>query len=198
MANIHTSPCEMDTVNKYGDRKTVPADQHGIDIANQRGDNLDRMALDRIRVLARERRPFALDVTCGAGGQALRMAMAGARVLAFDIAPLEEVFRESLHEASENASNGPLDVEFCQWDMRELPSSPAGSLEEKADVIVCQRAVHYLPFDEALRAVSAMGRCLAPGGEPHLSASGMGSELSSGYAAKDIPLSQRFAPLSRK
>lgn len=187
----------MDTVNEYGDQKTLLSPDHGIDIASQREDDLDRLALDRIRMLSRVSKPFALDVACGAGGQSLRMAIAGARVVAIDAAPLESIFKETLYKALEQADKDVLDAAFLRWDMRELPSSPLGSLEGRVDVIVCQRAIHYLPYDEALAAVTAMARCLTSDGRLYLSASGLGSELSENYAAKDDQLPKRFGLLSK-
>lgn len=185
---------DRDSVNEYGDRKQVLAQGRGIDVASQREDDLDRMASDRVREIAALRKPFAIDAACGAGGQAIRMAKAGARVLAFDIAPLKAAFDSAKADAETLSS--PLEAEFLRWDMRVLPASPRGSLEGQADVLVCQRAIHYLPLDEALKAIAGMGKCLAPGGRLHLSASGMGSELSEGYSAKDKPLAARFARLS--
>lgn len=186
----------MDKANEYGDLRSFLSPHHGIDVASQREDDLDRFASERIRLLSSERQPVALDVACGAGGQALRMALAGARVIAIDVAPLGEIFQEAMRKASEQAGRGGLAAEFFWWDMRKLPDSPAGSLEDKVDVIVCQRAIHYFPHEEAVTTVSAMARCLVAGGQLYISASGLDSELSKDYAAANELLSGRFAPLS--
>jgi SAM-dependent methyltransferase len=64
------------------------------------------------------------------------------------------------------------------------------------DIIICQRAIHYLPFVEAVSVVTEMKNLLSPGGRVYLSASGIYSELGDGYSAREDVLKDRYAELS--
>ncbi len=183
-----------DSVNVYGDTRTLLAQGHGIDIASQRADDLDQMALGLISTLAATRVPIAIDAASGAGGQALRMAKAGAYSIAIDIADLSSEF-ERAKSAAQAESSAPIMAQFFQLDLRSLPDLPGASMREQADLVVCQRAIHYLPLSEAILAVRALAACLASGGDLFLSASGIASELGNGYPHREKPLPDRFAPL---
>lgn len=63
------------TLNKYGDQPILLAAGHGADIASQRADDLNMMAIDHARSRSSV---FAIDIACGAGGQSLRLAQEGA------------------------------------------------------------------------------------------------------------------------
>ena len=84
-------------------------------------------------------------------------------------------------------------VRFLQRDMRDLDSLRQHGM---AHAVVSQRAIHYLNFVDAVSSVAAMGRMLRPEGRLFLSASGLSSELSDGYAAADVPLETRHAALA--
>jgi len=56
-------------------------DGHGVDIASNRADSLDKEALAYVAAHAG---CAVLDLGCGAGGQSVRMVQAGARVVAVD------------------------------------------------------------------------------------------------------------------
>lgn len=170
-------------INLYGDKPEFLAAGHGADIASQRADDLDLMAIEWVRSLSS---PFAIDVACGAGGQAFRLAQAGATVVATDIADMTQII--------DSASTGlPGRVVFVQLDMRCLDQL---QVELPADVIVCQRAIHYLSFSAAIGVVAQMARLLAPGGRLYLSASGIHSELADGYVGRDAPVEARYARLA--
>lgn len=90
---------DTQAVNTYGDHRLLTDGAFGIDIAIQRADELDLLAIDRIRSLAGRRR--ALDVASASGGQAIRMAVAGADVIALDISDYSAPF---MHLAAPRAS----------------------------------------------------------------------------------------------
>lgn len=93
--------------NPYGDQKKFIAHGHGADIASQRADDLDMSAL-----AITNGRTFSIDLACGAGGQALRMAKQGAKVLALDIVDMSNIIGEQ--------NSAPGLVNFVQFDLRYL------------------------------------------------------------------------------
>ena len=164
----------------------------GIDVASQRADDLDERCLtflDTRFMHNQGTRPSALDLACGQGGQALRMAAAGVLVTAVDQHDHETTIQGEA--ARRRVWRPPV---FVRADFRALPENLAGA---PFDVIVCQRAIHYLPYGEAVTAVQSWAHYLKPGGHLFLSASGLASELGHGYPHGDRPVTARFAPLAR-
>lgn len=174
------------SLNLYGDESTFLAQGHGADIASQRADDLDLLAIEQIKSMGSA---FALDVACGAGGQALRMVVAGALTVATDALDMGDIIAR---QASQLEGNLSRRISFIQSDMREINKLPVSL----ADVIVCQRAIHYLKFDEAMQVVIHMKNLLRPGGRLYLSASGLNSELGEHY--ERVPLELRYANLSEE
>lgn len=173
----------VNPLNLYGDKPEFLATGHGADIASQRADDLDMMAIERASACAPV---FAIDIACGGGGQAIRLAQAGATVVATDIVDMTEVIQAS-------SAGVPGKVNFVKLDMRCLDKL---HVELLADVIVCQRAIHYLPFPEAIGVIAGMKRLLSPDGRLYLSASGIHSELGDGYAGRAAYLEERYAELA--
>lgn len=170
--------------NLYGDHLKKTAHGFGVDISSQRADDLDKKALTFITTHDGTK---ALDLACGQGGQAMRMAAAGARVIASDLIEYEDLLRQAKHD--------PETLQFIKADMRLLP----GPLlkHQPFDLVVCQRAIHYLPYHQAKRMVGNLWHMLNPKGRLYLSASGLESELGQGYGAKaNGNIESRFAPLS--
>jgi SAM-dependent methyltransferase len=172
-------------------RRRPAGDGHGIDVASQRADDLDERCLTFLEgrcARGDNEHPTALDLACGRGGQALRMAACGARVTAVD----QYDHGADLQRAAAARRVGQPPV-FASADVRALPEALPGA---PFDAIVCQRALHYLPYGEAVTAVRSWVRYLKPGGRLFLSASGLTSELGQGYAHGDRPVTERFAPLA--
>lgn len=170
-------------LNLYGDQAVLLANGHGADIASQRADDLDLMAIEHAKSRTST---FALDIACGAGGQAIRLAQEGAVVLATDIMDMTAVIQ--------SASAGvPGRVTFAKLDMRNLENL---HIELPADIIICQRAIHYIPFADAVEVIAGMRELLATDGRLYLSASGIHSELGNGYEGRDEPLATRYAELA--
>lgn len=175
-------------INLYGDRYRQPASGCGVDIASQRSDELDRLSLSfACDLVNRGETPIALDAACGLGGQAFRLAAVGAKVTAFDAADLAETV------AATAAAAGLADrVTFVRGDLREVSALVGGPF----NIICCQRAIHYLPWAEAVSVVKGFAGLLAPAGRLYLSASGLGSELGVSYPHALLPRASRYAPLS--
>lgn len=179
-------------LNLYGDKKILTKGLFGVDIAIQRADDLDSLAIEHIKTARGQgqHEVTALDVGCGQGGQLIRMAQAGATMaMGVDAQDYHDVTKA---RASENdvASR----VHFIQMDMRSIRKTKLDLLTW--DVIVCQRAIHYMSYTDALRSVASMYSLLCKNGRLYLSASGMSSELSNGYAEGQKSVRKRFGPLS--
>lgn len=180
-----------DVLNDYGDEFRQAVSGRGIDVASQRADDLDEEAIKVVRDLAGcGLHPSALDAACGLGGQSIRLAQAGARVIALDRADLaSEVTTVACEVGVANL------VTYLRSDLRSVAAQLRGY---SFDVICCQRAIHYLPWAEAVEVVRQFASLLHPGGKLFLSASGLHSELGNGYASRSAPVENRYAPLVRE
>jgi cyclopropane fatty-acyl-phospholipid synthase-like methyltransferase len=179
-------------LNLYGDQKILTKGLFGVDIAIQRADDLDSLAIEQIKT-AKEQGQYAitaLDIGCGQGGQLIRMAQAGA-TMAIGV-DAQNYYDHTRARASENGVASR--VHFIQEDMRSLRNTTLDLLTW--DVIVCQRAIHYMSYTDALRSVATMHSLLSRNGRLYLSASGMSSELSNGYAEGQKSVRKRFGPLA--
>jgi SAM-dependent methyltransferase len=178
----------MTQLNLYGDARNVTIGGHGVDIAAQRADDLDTAALEFLIKVGGHAR--ALDAASASGGQAARMAVAGADVVALDI----DDYTDACNAVA--AAHGVEEqVRFVQHDLTHLDEAAAAALGE-FDAIVCQRMIHYVPYSHAIDIVRRLKRLLRKGGRLYLSASGLHSELGDGYAAATAPVDMRYSPLS--
>lgn len=169
-----------------GDKPLKTRSGHGIDVAVQREDYLDGSAIRQIRSLVAQGGTVrALDAACAAGGQARRMAKAGAVVTAVDLhADGAALLRTALDE-------GLTKIDFLQADLR----NPGLYLRlGQFDLIIAQRFIHYLPFTEALNVIRLFRHALLPDGKLYISASGLRSELGQNYPAAEN-VTERFAAL---
>lgn len=169
-----------------GDKPIKTRSGHGIDVAVQREDYLDGSAIRQIRSLVDQRGTVrAMDAACAAGGQARRMARAGAAVTAVDLhADGAALLCAALAE-------GLTQIDFVQADLRD----PA--LYQRLgqfDLIIAQRFIHYLPFPEAVKVIRLFRDALLPGGRLYISASGLRSELGQNYHGA-VNVAERFATL---
>jgi SAM-dependent methyltransferase len=91
----------------------------------------------------------ALDVGCGTGGFARRLARAGLHVDAVDVDPSAIAFARAA------GSPGPGAITYRCADLLDLDLPAA-----QYDVVTCIAALHHLPFDTVTRLAAA----LRPGG----------------------------------
>ncbi len=172
-------------------RRRLAGAGQGIDVASQRADDLDERCLAFLDARFAQNpttRPSALDLACGRGGQTLRMVACGALVTAVD--------RHDHGADIQRALSGrpiPRPPHFIQADFRALPKTLP---DAPYDAIICQRAIHYLRYAEAIAAVRAWTHYLKPGGRVFLSASGLNSELGHRYPHRDRPVAERYAYLA--
>ncbi|MEV4329074.1 class I SAM-dependent methyltransferase [Streptomyces sp. NPDC049597] len=122
--------------------------------------------LDRGLLPARGR---ALDLGCGPGRNAVRLAAAGFRVDAVDLSPTAVAWGE------ERARGAGVDVRFVRGDAFHT-AEVAGPY----DLVLDSGCFHHLPPHRRVSYLALLDRVLAPGGHFALTcfaAGGMGSEL---------------------
>ena len=93
-----------------------------------------------------------LDVGCGGGILAERMAMAGARVTGIDMGS------EAIAVARVHARQSGLSIDYCQSPAEDLAQSCPGTY----DIITCMELLEHVPRPDSVVAASA--RLLRPGG----------------------------------
>ena len=176
-----------DRLNLYGDRRRPAAKGRGMDIASQRVDELDRSALEFTQsLLERHQSVSILDAGCGQGAMAVRFAKLGATVLAVDLSDQFKSMVELAFRSGLKKSPGFEQDDLRSWD-------PIG---RRFHIILCQRTLHYLSFQDAETVVRKFLGCLEAGGRMFLSVSGMESELAEGYPGISQPVMKRYVPLS--
>lgn len=183
----------MSVLNVYGDQCKVLSANKGADIATQRADDLDQASVS----YAKEQHGLlALDVGCGAGGQAARLAGVGAHVTGLDMPTLADVFAEHMEvsEAVYGASWGSGD--FLSCDMLDIPNNWLESHTKVFSQITCQRAIHYVRRKQAVALLVQLRTTLADEGKIFISCSGLHSELGEGYEGKNIAVQERFSVLA--
>ena len=172
------------TLNLYGDRPISTTGAHGIDVASQRLDPLDKEALEQ--VLQSAERLSCIDLGCGFGWQGVRFAFLGAITHLFDLMPESELVKSVRNFAD-------LPISHLQCDLRSIPQN---TLPECIDLAFSQRFIHYLTYSEASKLIGIVYSHLSPGAKFYISASGLDSELGKGYLGEKEKIEERFSPLS--
>jgi hypothetical protein len=172
-------------LNTYGDRLISTTGTHGADIGSQRIDDLDKDALTHLLTLD-ESRVSSIDLGCGFGWQGARFSMLGAAAHLFDLLPPSQLVKSLGGQHS-------IDLSYSSCDLRTLRAS---DLPKKVQLAFSQRFIHYLTYPEALRLVKTVGKHMPGRTRFYISASGLHSELGSGYKDREKEITHRFAILS--
>ena len=153
----------------------------GQDIAAARWDWLDisciRYAARLKRRITTEHTPVAVDLGCGQGLMALTLQDMGYRAIACDLR-ITDTIRVAL-------GDGAYEGDFRIVPWAGLPAP---------DTVYSQRALHYIPYTEAVSLLTTLTR--KPGCAAFISLAGYHSELGNGYPDQHRPVQERFAPLA--
>ena len=153
----------------------------GMNISSLRKDDLDVLS---IADATNHPDSSALDFCSGDGAMALEFSRLIKKVTAWD------VLRPSLVEKD---PLGYEKVSIIQKDIRDKSVLPEG---RPFDIVVWQRAIHYLTWSEAIDVLLRLKEWLSPGGRLYVSASGFDSELGADYPGKNARVEERFDFLS--
>jgi hypothetical protein len=159
-------------------------DGHGVDVAVNRADDLDKRALAYIADRSGCR---VLDLGSGAGGQSVRMATAGANVLAVDQYDFTDVFTGLRTE--HNLTTDQLD--FSVGDLVGLSTQLA---DAQFAITTLQRTLHYLPYEQACSLLTYLRTITTD--KLYISVTGTGSLIGDSYPCKTEDLSKRFCELT--
>jgi hypothetical protein len=172
------------TPNLYGDDLGRAEGPHGVEIARQRMDDLDRESIEYALELGAG---TALDLGCGSGIQGVRFAALGLETLLIDTLPRERTLLA--HSHLERA----LPIRYLERDARSLRDD---ELPERIDLAYSQRFLHHLAWPDALTLLTRLRARMPAGSKMFISASGLGSELGEGYIAGSRPVSSRYGELA--
>lgn len=147
---------------------------YGVDVSSRRADDLEKKLLSEVPEQTDCR---ILDLGCGAGGAAARLLEAGAEVVGVD----------SHDFAAEWKTIG----QFYQADINKISELFSNRV---FDYCLCQRTIHYLPYNDAAQVLSDLRRIV--GKKLHISFSGITSEIARGYETRSLPVERRHGLLS--
>lgn len=182
------------TINPYGDTLIQAGAGHGADIASQRADDLDNKAIAFVAELSSlGARAASLDLGASRGAQAKRLLDAGSTIaVACDLFDFSKEFSQHTQDSRGRKHFIQLDLREDDFSQKIFEASETSSF----DVIVFQRTIHYFPHAEALIILCRIVDMLSKNGRLYISASGLLSELATGYPHAKTPLSERYCELS--
>jgi SAM-dependent methyltransferase len=150
-------------------------------------DELEQLVLKEIARRARlDASPRVLDLPCGKGRRAVEMAKLGAHVLAAGEPGLKNSVQNNILEGKFTDQ-----VRFCAVRLGHDPL-PEGPF----DLVFCHHGINFLPYEKAARVLRELLKSLQIGGKLFVSAYGLHSALSEGYADGEKPVAERFCPLA--
>lgn len=169
-----------------------PADHPGwFDLVGPSGDELDKLAVDE--ALRRRRAGdavSAIEIDCGECAQVLRLAEAGAEVVA---AHPDEVCAS----LGERARAGNLAARIHPrrinpWHLETLPADPLAPF----DLVISHRTLPFMRYADALTFLRQLAAAMKIGGRLYVSAFGLHSDLGDHYPDAEAPVARRYAPLA--
>lgn len=149
--------------------------QYGVDVAAARADDVDRLLLAAVARTAVHTIPSVLDLGCGSGGHATRLAAAGAAVTGVDIQPPPTKEHNT--------------YTYEQADIRTY----VADLTQSFDFVCCQRTLHYLPYAAALTLLTRLTAHTSQ--QLYLSVTGTESLIGRQHRLLTKPVTDRFAVL---
>ncbi|MFH1158209.1 MAG: methyltransferase domain-containing protein [Pseudomonadota bacterium] len=166
-------------------------DGHGRDISSRGQDELDIRSRETVRQrVDAGNEVYAVDLGGGLGAHSVRMAEAGAAVTMIDLAPAAA---KHFNKAVEQGIIASGSVRFVQKNFRDIADK---DLPEKIDVLYSQRALHYVPYNEAKSVLSKLFNRMTKNGVVFISAAGLDAEYGKTYPDRDKPVEERFSLLA--
>ena len=163
-----------------------------LETISQPGDELDQLAMLEAGKRSRAGEQVSvLQIDCGDALLGLRLARSGAQVLAVDTTGAASPVLQDAAQALGVVNRFRFQVwnsGYC-LDTTPLPGSPF-------DIVICPHSLSHHPYPQAhtlLRRLALMTRI---GGKLFISAYGIHSALSEGYADENKPVRQRFCALA--
>jgi ubiquinone/menaquinone biosynthesis C-methylase UbiE len=95
-----------------------------------------------------------LDLGCGSGNDALRLARTGMRVIGLDVS------LSAVNRAQDRANAEGLNAQFVQADMSQGLTFRSG----RFDGVLANLSLHYFSWEQTRSIVAEVGRVLKPGG----------------------------------
>ena len=126
---------------------------------------------------------------CGAGGQSVRMAQAGASVLGVDVLDFSDAFSALRTEHTLSTTQ----LRFERHDMRDLLHIIN---DRQIDVCLLQRVMHYVRYEEALFLLQALKNTGVQ--RVYISVTGLESDIGKSYIDADKRVQERFCTLTEK
>jgi SAM-dependent methyltransferase len=181
----------MESLNIYGDSSAGELSGYGIDISLQRTDSLDIALLDEVKA-SQFKNLKVVDLGCGKGGQAVRLASSGCYVAAVDVQDFSKEIQESCKK-----NKIPNDrVTFIKCDIRNTSEY----LSADYHYFYSQRTFHYLEYQDSEDLLKTLRQHFVKNfkGKLFISVSGIDSELGEGYDDKNKQVQYRFCQLSKE
>ena len=174
-------------LNQYGDQFKPTDDGRGVDIASQRQDELDILSLAYVREQKSTSQTIcAVDLGGGFGAHSIHLAEAGAQVTMID---LTDMASENFRKAIEEKRVAPENLHFIQKDFSTLSQA---DIPQEIDLLYSQRAIHYVPYQDAQRILRLLFNHMVKDGRAFISAAGYDTEYGKTYPDRDKPVQDRF------
>lgn len=158
--------------------------KYGVDVAITRADDIDK----KMVVYVTEHKGCSvLDLGCGGGGQSVRLANAGAEVLAIDVIDYSKEF----HTLREKNDLQEKQLQFLKGDMVDLPTLVS---DKQFDICCLQRTIHYLPYKQALLLLEYLRKIIND--KLFISVTGIESDIGRNYMDKNKSVQARFCQLN--
>lgn len=147
---------------------------YGVDVSVRRIDDLDKRLLAAVRA---DENVTVLDLGCGVGGSAARLARAGAVVTGVDQHDFSTAFASQVPQGR-----------FIQSDIATFVPAQC------YDFILCQRTLHYLAYPDAVRVLQQLRPYCKK--QLFLSLSGLDTDIAGYYPGSHDAIDQRFTTLA--
>jgi cyclopropane fatty-acyl-phospholipid synthase-like methyltransferase len=129
--------------------------------------------------------PTVLDLGCGVGGQSVRLAQAGAAVVAVDTHDFSAQFAQKVTEQPQLSNR----LRFIHSTIGDFVASAT----EPVDCVLFQRTLHYLPYHEAVVVLKQLSQLTTD--SLYISVTGIDSAVGEHYAGRAVAERERFFAL---